>query len=453
MRIRMTIAFLLGTVFTGIPAVAAKLPPWRIPVEVRSLPNGLTIVVSEDHALPTVGVSVVYRVGMRLEPKGRTGFAHLFEHMMFEGTPNAPKGVFDRVIQGGGGINNGSTRYDYTNYIESAPVSSLEPILWLEADRMKALDFSPQNLKNQQEVVKEEIRVNVKNQPYGSFWLDLPAAAYSRWENQHDGYGSFEDLDHADLKDVEAFHSTFYIPSNAVLAVAGDVKAGEVFALAEKYFGGIPSHPKPALPDLKEPLNSSEIRLVKTDPLARVPALAVGWKMPERGSKDQAAAAVLSELLAGGDASRIYLGLVKGKELLLNANGGLNSPLGNAWDYDGGTLFSLFALYKPNADADKILSALDDIITDIQKHGVTASELDRTKTKMISNFYADLETPLSRADALAKMQALWGRANELNDIAGLIEGVTPADIQRVAATYLTRPNRTVIDYHTASAKH
>ena len=452
MHIKTLTAFLAGTALLAGPPIAANRPVWNVPVEVKTLSNGLTVVVSEDHALPTVGISMVYRVGMRLEPKGRTGFAHLFEHMMFEGTPVSHKGVFDRVIQGGGGMNNGSTRYDYTNYVESAPASALEPILWLEADRLKALDFSLQNLKNQQEVVKEEIRVNVKNQPYGSFWLDLPAAAYAKWENNHDGYGSFEDLDRADLKDVQTFHSTYYTPSNAVLGVAGDVKAAEVFALAEKHFGAIPSKPRPALPDLREPLNVQEIRQVKTDALARVPAIVVGWKMPERGSSDHAAAAVLCELLVGGDASRVYLGLVKGKELLLNANGGLNSALGGAWDFDGQPLFSLFALYKPNADADKVLAGLDEIITSIGAQDVTAAELDRTKTKMLSDYYAELEIPLSRADALAKMQALWGRAAQINDIPKLIEGVTPEDLKRVATTYLTKPNRTVIDYHIASAK-
>lgn len=453
MRLRSLTPFLVGAALAAGPAPMAKRPAWRVPVEVKTLANGLTVVVSEDHAMPTVGVSMVYRVGMRLEPKGRTGFAHLFEHMMFEGTPVAKKGVFDRVIQGGGGMNNGSTRYDFTNYIESAPASALEPILWLEADRLRALDFSPQNLKNQQEVVKEEIRVNVKNQPYGSFWLDLPAAAFAKWENNHDGYGSFEDLDRADLKDVQTFHSTYYTPSNAVLGIAGDVKAAEVFALAEKYFGAIPSKPKPALPDLKEPLNTKEVRLVKTDALARVPAIVMGWKMPERGSKDHAAAAVLSELLVGGEASRVYLGLVKGKELLLNTSGGLNSALGGPWDFDGQPLFSLFALYKPNADADKILAAVDEIIASVGGQSITPAELERTKTKMLSDYYSEVEIPLSRADVLAKMQALWGSAAQINEIPKLIEGVTPEDLKRVANTYLTRPNRTVIDYHTAPAKN
>src|SRR5262245_12798399 len=226
----------LALAILAVPGSAAPPPTagWRIPVEVKKLPNGLTVVVSEDHSSPTFGLSIVYRIGFRLEPKGRTGFAHLFEHMMFQGTPVAPKGVFDRVIEGGGGVNNGSTRYDYTDYIESAPVSALDAVLWLEADRMKTLDFSEKNLKNQQEVVKEEIRVNVKNRPYGMFyWTDLAGKAFDKWENAHDGYGSFEDLDAATAKDVESFFNTYYGPNNAVLAIVGDVAPAEVFAKIE----------------------------------------------------------------------------------------------------------------------------------------------------------------------------------------------------------------------------
>src|SRR5690242_16762886 len=165
---------------------------WDIPVAIKKLPNGLTIVVSEDHSAPTFGLCITYGIGFRLEPEGRTGFAHLFEHMMFEGTPEAPKGVFDRVVEGGGGWNNGDTRFDFTEYIETALVSALDPVLWFEADRMKALDFSPQNLDNQRQVVEEEVRVNVLNQPYGSFyWLDLPQKAFNRFPNAHNSYGDF----------------------------------------------------------------------------------------------------------------------------------------------------------------------------------------------------------------------------------------------------------------------
>src|SRR5690606_2076821 len=294
---------------------------WDIPVATRTLDNGLTVVVSEDRSAPVVGVSVVYGIGMRLEPRNRTGFAHLFEHLMFEGSANAPEGVFDRVITGGGGRNNGSTRADFTNYIEIAPSSAIEPILWLEADRMRMLDFSESTLANQQDVVKEEIRNNVQNQPYGGFmWIDIGQHAFRKWENNHDGYGSFEDLENANLDDVKAFHRDFSGPTTAVLSMAGDISPAEGFALAEKYFGDIASRPTPPAPDFSEGLNTSETRIQQGDKLAQVPAIAVAWKMPGRGSVDQAPMAVLGALLANGDASRLYQGLVKGRELALNVD-------------------------------------------------------------------------------------------------------------------------------------
>ena len=273
----------------AIPVAAADGDRFELPIAVKELDNGLTVVVSEDHSAPVVGISVVYKVGMRLEPKNRTGFAHLFEHLMFEGTPNSPEGTFDKVISGGGGRNNGSTRPDYTNYIEVAPASALEPILWLEADRMKTLDFSDKTLKNQQDVVKEEIRVNVKNQPYGGFmWIDISQHGFQKWENNHDGYGSFEDLEGASLDDVRAFHRDYYGPNNAVLSIAGDVTPAQGFALASKYFGGIAMRPTPKPGDFTEPLNTKEKRIEQSDALAQVPAIATAWKVPARGTKDHA---------------------------------------------------------------------------------------------------------------------------------------------------------------------
>jgi zinc protease len=284
-HLAMVVALVAAIPLAAGQVAAAQAPGWVIPTAVKKLPNGLTVVVSEDHSSPTFGLSVVYKVGFRLEPKGRTGFAHLFEHMMFEGTPDSPKGVFNRVIEGGGGVNNGSTRFDYTDYIESAPVSALEPVLWLEADRMRALDLSIENLNNQRDVVKEEIRVNVKNRPYGLFfWTDLCGLAFDRWENAHDGYGSFTDLDAAKIEDVRAFHTTFYAPNNAVIGIAGDVKADDVFALVEKLFGGIPPQAAPTQPQLSEKLGEKERTLTQSDQFAQVPAVAIGYRMPEPGN-------------------------------------------------------------------------------------------------------------------------------------------------------------------------
>ncbi len=419
---------------------------WKLPVKTHTLENGLTVVVSEDHTSPTVGVSVVYKIGMRREPQGRTGFAHLFEHMMFQGTPTAPKGVFDQVVQGGGGVLNGSTRADYTNYIESAPVSALEPILWLEADRMKTLDFSPQNLKNQQDVVKEEIRVNVKNQPYGLFfWTDIARLAFSKWENAHDGYGSFEDLESANLGDVAAFHRDYYGPNNAVIGIVGDIKADQAFALVEKYFGALPARPVPKGTDPSEPLNTAEKRESQTDALAQVPAVALAWKAPAQRSPDQAAMAVLSHLLMGDSASRLYQGLVKGRQVAVAVQGGYNWPLGNAWDFSGPALLTVLILHRPDASAEAVVTAIDEELQKILKEGVDAETLARVKTRLRANYVSGMEPFLSRADALAKAQALWGDAGMLNQIPGWIGAVTSADLQRVVGTYLTKQNRVVID--------
>jgi predicted Zn-dependent peptidase len=434
----------------SFPALAAESDRWNLPVATKKLSNGLTVVVSEDHSSPTVGISVVYHVGMRLEPRNRTGFAHLFEHLMFEGTPNAHEGVFDRVITGGGGWNNGSTHPDFTNYIENAPTSALEPMLWLEADRMKTLDFNPATLKNQQDVVKEEIRVNVKNKPYGGFmWIDIGQQAFQKWENNHDGYGSFQDLESASLEDVRGFHRDFYGPNNAVLAIAGDLTPTQGFALAEKYFGAIPARATPKPSDFSEGLNTAEKRIEQSDALAQVPAIAVAWKMPERGSKDQAPMAVLEDLLAGGDASRLYQGLVKGREIALNVESVYGSSA--TWEYDGPSLFTVFALYKPNGSADALLSAIDEEIAKVAADGVDEATLARTKTRMLANWYDGLEAFVDRADELAKLQAMWGDAKVANQVPAWIEGVSSADLQRVARTYLTRANRTVIDRKPAAA--
>lgn len=443
MRLR-TAFWLLAGLTLSAPTLAATADQWTVPIAVKKLDNGLTVVISEDHSAPVVGVSVVYHVGMRLEPRNRTGFAHLFEHLMFQGTPNAKKGVFDSVITGGGGNNNGSTRPDFTNYIETAPVSSLDAILWLEADRMKTLDFNPENLKNQQDVVKEEIRVNVKNQPYGGFfWLDIGQQAFQKWENNHDGYGSFEDLENASLKDVADFHRDYYGPNNAVLSIAGDISPEQGFALAQKYFGAIPARATPAAPDFKEGLNTKEKRVQQSDALAQVPAIAAAWKMPERGSKDQAPMAVLGALLGGGDASRFYQGLVKGRELAMNLESlyGLTSE----WEYDGPTLFTVFALYKPNSSADAVLKGMDEEIARVAREGADDATLARVKTQLLASWYNNLEAFQDRADVLAKLQTLWGDAAVANQIPGWIEGVTSDDLKRVAAIYLTPANRTVID--------
>jgi predicted Zn-dependent peptidase len=235
------------------------------------------------------------------------------------------------------------------------------------------------------------------------------------------------------------------------LAIAGDVTPAQGFALAKKYFGAIPKRPVPQGGDFTEGLNTAEKRIEQTDMLAQAPAIAAAWKMPSRGSKDQAAMAVLGEVLAGGDASMFYQSLVKGSEVALNLDSlyGLTGP----WEYDGPTLFTIFAVYKPTSSADAMLAAMDEEIAKVVKNGVDDATLKRVKTRMLADWNDKLESFINRADTVAKLQTLWGDANVVNKIPTWIEGVTSADLQRVAKTYLARTNRTVIDrVPTAMAK-
>ena len=434
-------------------AVACGAQEWKAPTAMKKLSNGLTVVVSEDHSAPTFGLCISYGIGFRLEPQGRSGFAHLFEHMMFEGTPVSPKGVFDRVIEGGGGLNNGDTRYDFTEYIESGPISVLEPMLWLEADRMKTLDFSVKNLDNQRSVVEEEVRVNVLNQPYGSFfWLDLPQKAFDTYPNAHNFYGDFKDLDAANIDDVKKFYQQYYTPNNAVLAVVGDVKTADVFAKAEKYFSAVPSRPAPPRPTVNEPPQQAERRATESDKLAKIPALAIGYRMPPRTSPDSIVGAVTAGLLHNGQASILYQSLVKQKQVAANVNGGMNWPLGNAFEYNGPTLMTSFIVYPQNVSEDQLLAAYDATIDELAKKGPSREDVERIAAKMRSDWYGQLELPISRASALSHAVLFEGNFDSVYQIPDRVAKVTPEEIRNFVAKYLVPSNRTIINRVPAAEK-
>jgi zinc protease len=445
--VRHALVALLGWLTLGAftPAYPASAPVWNVPAVTKTLGNGLKIVVSEDHSAPTFGVCVSYGIGFRLEPEGRTGFAHLFEHMMFEGTPNAPKGTLDAVIEGGGGNNNGDTRYDFTEYIETAPVSALDPILWIEADRMKTLDFSPGNLENQRKVVEEEVRVNVLNQPYGMFFaIDLPGKAFNTYPNSHNFYGDFKDLDAAKIGDVETFYKQYYSPNNAVFAVAGDVNPAEVFARAEKYFGSIPARRMPPRAHTEEAPQTAERSFVETDKLANVPALAIGYRMPARGSRDAIVAAVTGELLHNGQASRLYQALVKEKQTAVSVDGGVNWPLGNPFEYNGPTLMTSFIVAPPGAKEQTLVADFDGVVADLAEHGPSAADLERIRAKMRSDWYDQLEVPITRASTLSHAVLFDGNAEIVSRVPVEIASVTAQDVQNFAKKYLVKNNRTLI---------
>src|SRR6478736_5642334 len=236
-------------IIPGVIRAQGGSPSMEIPVTYYKLDNGLKVVLSPDKTAPTVGVGVYYNIGFRIEPRNRTGFAHLFEHMMFQGSQNLGKMEFIQLVQKNGGILNGSTRFDFTNYFEVMPAHKLETALWAEADRMRGLQITQENLTNQQGVVKNEVKVNVLNQPYGGFpWLDLPQAANTNWYNAHNFYGDLEHLDAATLDDVRQFFKTYYTPSNAVLVVSGDIDPAQTLQWVRQYFGGIASTPRQPQP-------------------------------------------------------------------------------------------------------------------------------------------------------------------------------------------------------------
>jgi zinc protease len=437
---------LLLLVLPLVMILPAHAQEWRPPTTLKKLSNGLTVVLSEDHSAPTVGLCISYGIGSRLEPVGRTGFAHLFEHMMFEGTPTAPKGIFNRVVESGGGFINGQTDNDFTQYFESAPVSALDAMLWLEADRMKTLDFSPKNLDNQRNVVEEEVRVNVLNQPYGLFYIfDLPQKAFDKYPNAHNGYGDFKDLDAANIDDVHRFYDQYYAPNNAVLAIVGDFSADEAFAKVEKYFSSVPSKPTPPRPEVSESPQAAERRITQDDKLSKVPALAVGYRMPARTTHDGVVGAVAGELLHNGQASRLYQSLVKEKQVALSVSGGLNLNGAGPFEYNGPALMISFIIYPGGKTQEQVLGAYDAAIADLAKKGPSPAELDRIRSKMRADWYANLELPFSRAQALSHATLFDGTYERAYSVPEEVSKVTADEVRAFAVKYLVKTNRTIIN--------
>ena len=432
----------------GLALGVAAAQDFEVPVEYRTLENGLKVVVSPDDAIPTATVAVYYGIGFRLEPRDRTGFAHLFEHMMFQGSENLGKGEFIGLVNANGGVLNGSTRYDFTNYFEVVPSHTTERFLWAEADRMRGLAITQDNLTNQQGVVKNEVRVNVLNQPYGGFpWLDMPQLANENWYNAHNFYGDLADLDAATLEDVEAFFGDYYAPNNAVLVVAGNVDADEVFGWAEEYFGAIPASDDIVVPDIAEPRQEEEKRLVKKDPLAPQPAVAWGYHVPEKGTPEWHAMVLIQTMLVDGEDSLLNQKLVQEEGYGSSVSGGINWPLGSFLNYDGPMLLTMFMIHGAEHDPDAITADLGEVVTRLQSEPVGAAMLERAKTKLRSQLYDTLGdgNRIGLVDALAAYALFEDDPAQVNDILGGFEDVTPELIQETASEYLRPTNRSVIE--------
>ena len=419
---------------------------FTVPIEYYKLENGLKVVLSPDKTVPTVAVAVYYNIGFRIEPRDRTGFAHLFEHMMFQGSENLGKMEFVRLIQTNGGVLNGSTRFDFTNYFEIVPAHKLETILWAEADRMKGLAITQENLTNQQGVVKNEVKVNVLNQPYGGFpWLDMPQYANENWYNAHNFYGDLDDLDAATLEDVQSFFDTYYAPNNAALVVVGDFEMNEAKAFIEEYFGAIPPAEIPPLPDISEPRQTEEKRVSKEDSLANRPALAFAYHMPEKNSPEYFAMGIIDQILLQGNDSRLYQALVQDNGFTGDVSGGINM-LGNMMNYNGPMLWTVSLIHDSNVPADTILDVSDQVIEDLQKNGVTQEELDIALVKMRANLYDILGGfyGVGKADLLASYALFEDNPGRINTLESEIRKVTPELIQQTAKEYLRPTNRTIL---------
>ena len=424
----------------------------NIPIESTQLSNGLRVVVSPDRAAPVITVGVYYNIGFRIEPRGRSGFAHLFEHMMFQGSANAGKMVHIKLINSSGGVLNGSTHYDVTNYYQSIPSSALDRVLWLEADRMRALKVDEENLTNQRDVVKEEVRVNVLNQPYGGFpWLDLPPVAYRNWANAHNFYGDFADLDAATLEDVQKFFKTYYAPSNAVLLIVGDTDPEKAFAAAARYFADIPSVAQPVPADVAEPPQTAERRGTVEEKFGTLPGIAIGHQAPRRRTPEWYAAAMLDQALHGGRAGRVYRRLVLEQQIAVDAEGGIHYPVGDLFDYNGPTLMVTRLLHKPEFSADQTIAAYDAVLDQIKEQGIQSGELDPVKVKFRSDYFSMLEgghgSHIPRYGLMHLLACFTLFDNEprlVNSILGGFMEVSPAAVQSVAQKLLTPSNRSVV---------
>jgi predicted Zn-dependent peptidase len=365
--------------------------------------------------------------------------------MMFQGSANVKKFEHAKFVEANGGSLNGHTDFDYTNYYQTLPSSRVEMGLWLESDRMRSLDISEENLKNQQAVVSEEVRVNVLNQPYQLFeWIDLWQNAFTNWNNSHNGYGELNEINAATIEDVRNFFKTYYAPNNAVVTIVGDVDVNEVKKMVEKHFGSIPAQPSPARVDLTEPAQTKEKRVSQTDKLANLPALATGYHLPPQNSPDFPAIALLVQILQGDDSSRWYQRLVKEKELTLDLTGGLNY-FGNEFDYTGPMIMTTRTTYKPGHTADEVVREMDAVVAEISTKGVTDKELSDAKIRFRSNFYNQLEGSQGKAHLLAALALFRDDPAQINSLLTPFENVTAAQVKTVAAKYVVASNRTVID--------
>jgi zinc protease len=434
--------FLIGLLMCALlaPMSILAVPKERtvsVNFKESKLKNGLRVILVEDHSAPVIALSITYNVGSRNERQGRTGFAHLFEHMMFKGSQNVGTGEHFYLIFNNGGNMNGTTNEDRTNYFEALPSNQLDLALYLEADRMKSLVISKENLDNQRNAVQEERRQGVDNQPYGKSSEVQQELLYDNFAYKHTTIGSMEDLNAASVEDVASFFKMYYAPNNAVLTLVGDFNSADALKKIKQNFEAIPKQPDPPPVDMTEPGQKAERRASVDDALARAPQVDIAFKAVPGNTPDFYALQVLSASLQSGQSSRLYQTLVKDKQLVTNVFGFMDEKRGPGALYISATL-------KPGGKPADVEAAIYDEIARLQKEGIADWELQKAKNTTRRNFINSLQSSLSRAIQIGQYTVYYNEPGLINMRLDKVNAVTKADVQRVANKYLTATNRTVV---------
>lgn len=429
---------------TQVKPVTDQFQLPKVPIEQFKLANGLRVVFSPDNAIPVVSVAVYYNVGSRNERKGRTGFAHLFEHMMFQGSENVPKAAHFQYIGNVGGELNGNTTTERTAYFETLPANQLPLALWLESDRMRSLAVTQENLDNQRNAVQEEKRLRFDSQPYINGIFRLNEMVFQNFANGHSAIGSMADLDAASVADVKSFFDMYYAPNNAVMVITGDFDAKPTRALVEKYFATIPRQPEPPAVDVTEPVEVTTKPEVFEDKFAPFPAHALAWKLPARRTPDFRALELAGNLLFQGESSRLYQQMVKGDESALQVLGQIDERRGPSGMF-------IAVLPKPGHPADEIRAKIIAAIKSLATDGPTAAEMEKLKNQLRNGYARALQSSLARAQQIAEFTLYDGDPNLFNTESNLYLSITAEQIKAAVAKYLDTTNRVQIDIVPARA--
>ena len=426
------------TTQAAAPASQAEVHLAELHFTTHTLSNGLQVILLENHAVPMIDLQIWYHVGSKDELPGRTGFAHLFEHLMFKGSAHVGPDEHSRIIEAVGGFYNAETTDDSTNFFETFPSNYLQRVLWLEADRMGSLNVNEANFDSERDVVKEERRVRVENQPYGYIEQDLRAAAFTVNGYHHTPIGSMEDLDKATLADVREFHDTYYKPNNATLVIVGDFDSAQALAWTKEYFEGIPASAKP-IPrhDTPEPPQTAQRDVKKSYSNTPLPAIVIGYKIPARFTPDAYPLDLAANILAGGESSRLYQTLVY-KERVAVETAGFGNFL------EDPSLFWAYAIMNQGHTADEGEKAILGVLNDLKTQPVDQHEFDKAKNQEIAAYVLGRDTDDEKAVALASDAVIGKDPNLVNTELDRYLKITPADIQRVAKEYFVPDHATVL---------